>query len=736
TTTPWTLPGNTGIMAHPDFDYAYVQTGNETLVMAKELVDKVMQKAKLDKFKIVKTVKGKDLEGVQYEHPLLDLVPAFAAVRNSHRVVLSARYVSIEEGTGLVHTAPGHGAEDFRVGKENGLALICPLNLDGTFTKEAGVWLEGNYAKSADGIIIKRLLERHALLAKESVSHEYPTCWRCSTPLLMLAVKQWFFKVTAFRDQLLAENKKVNWVPAWAKTRFDDWMNNLGDWPVSRQRYWGIPLPIWTCACGNIDVIGSAAELKQKSGLAKDIDFHRPAIDAVKIKCGKCAKPMERVKDVLDVWFDSGVASWASLGFPADRKLKEKLWPSDFQVEGPDQFRGWWNSQMITSYMTFGQAPFKNVLLHGFILDAKGIKMSKSKGNIVSPEEVIKKHGRDVLRFYLLSFPAWEDFYFKWESLKETETVFSILYNCFQFGQTYAPADVAKPQQLLPEDRWILSRLAGVATAGKEALANYHIHLHAKALSDFILNDLSRWYIKLVRERLSPGYAGKDRAGAVYAFRLALQQTCIMLAPLSPFLADHMYRQLFQGQASVHFADWPTPAKPDKGLEQAMALAQQLVEAANALRQEKGVKLRWPLDAIKVEMKDSDAQLLSQVQDAVCFMANCKQLVIGKLPDGKQTAFGKIAIGQPLMEEAILREVIRQVQVLRKGAGLAVTDLIELTLATDVATAAILKKQEKELAKGVNAAKVSFGPVLDKKGALELAGKTVEIGFRTGQHIG
>ncbi|RLI96397.1 MAG: isoleucine--tRNA ligase, partial [Candidatus Aenigmatarchaeota archaeon] len=305
------------------------------------------------------------------------------------------------------------------------------------------------------------------------------------------------------RDKLLEENRKVNWSPGWAGQRFNDWLENLDDWPISRQRYWGIPLPIWECTndgCDAIEVIGSFDELKKRGRLLTEIDFHRPAIDGVKFKCEKCGSDMERVKDVLDVWFDSGVATWASLEYPRKHESFDKIWPSDFQVEGPDQFRGWWNSQMITSYLTFKKAPFKSVMLHGFVLDAKGLKMSKSKGNVVTPEEVVAKHGRDAFRFYLMGSPAWNDFYFNWENMKETSRMFNVLWNSYAFVRTYGGDKPGSEPKLEKEDKWIISRMNSFIKEGAEKCRSYEMHDFVRDAYDFILNDFSRWYIKIIRD--------------------------------------------------------------------------------------------------------------------------------------------------------------------------------------------------------------------------------------------
>ena len=731
TTTPWTLPANTGVMAHPDFDYAFVRVDmtGETLIVAKELAARFMTDVmETGNYKIAKTVKGKQLEGLGYEHPLKDLVPALQNLENGHRVVLSSRFVNLDAGTGLVHTAPGHGTEDWQVGREKGLPIISPVNMDGTFTAEAGKWLEGKYTKDMDHVIIEKLSERGVLVGTEETSHEYPMCWRCQTPLLFLNVPQWFFKVREIRQKLLDENSNVKWIPKWAGQRFNDWLENLDDWPISRQRYWGIPLPIWECKnenCKSIDVIGSYEELKKKAGLAAEMDFHRPAIDSVGWKCAKCGGRMERVKDVLDVWFDSGVCTWASLGYPRNQEDFNAMWPSDFQVEGPDQFRGWWNSEMITSYLTFKKAPFRNILLHGFVLDAKGMKMSKSKGNVVTPEEVVAKYGRDAFRFYLLSSPVWNDFYFNWENVREVSRMFNVLWNSYQFVKTYGGKKPKKaPSNLEKEDAWIISRINSLILLGKDKGSQYEIHDFVNELRSFILDDFSRWYIKIIRDRVSPWHEGADKAAAQYAMHYAMERTLKMLAPITPFIADAIWEDMY-GSKSVHFEKWPGPDanSVDGKLEKNMVTAKVIFEAATAKRQDAGIKLRWPLSEITVAGDSETMVAARSLKHVLCSLVNVDDI---KVKRGRELS---ITLGKVLKDEALLRELVRRTQELRKQSGLMVHDQIALVLETDNDTESILRRQEKDLLKGTGAKSASFGIAKEIRGELGFEGRNIKIGF-------
>jgi isoleucyl-tRNA synthetase len=740
TTTPWTLPANTGIMVHPTYDYAFVKVGRERLVIAKDLVDTVMAKAKITGYSVTDVVKGKALEGKEYDHPLRDLVTALQKLKGAHRVVTSSRYVTLEDGTGLVHTAPGHGMEDYHVGQKEGLPALSPVEEDGTFTKAAGPWLYGKFARASNGVIIEKLSDHKALFKKEDVTHDYPVCWRCEEPLLQISIPQWFFKVSTIRDKLIEQNSKVVWTPKWASDRFKDWLQNLGDWPISRQRYWGIPLPIWECGCGHVEVIGSFEELKLKSGLKSEIDFHRPAIDAVTMKCPKCGKAIKRVPDVLDVWFDSGVGTWASLNYPRQKEPFASIWPSEFQTEGPDQFRGWWNSEMITSVITFDKAPFKNIMLHGFVLDAKGSKMSKSKGNAVSPDDVIKKYGRDILRYYLLNSAPWDDFYFNWENVGEVNKLFQVFWNVAQFIKTYANDEdiikaVEKGEQasvLSAEDRWIISRVNSLAAREKE-VKQYKIHMFVQDLNDFILSDFSRWYIKVIRNRVSPWHSGSDKPLAQYTLLYVMNRILRMMAPITPFLADYMYRELFTSAESVHLCTWPAPESAfiNEQLEKEMKVARDIVEGINAMRQEKKMRLKWPLADVTIAAKDKSAEgAVKSLAGIIQFMGNVKEVKTGKAQDMIDFPFGSLALGPVLKDEALVRELIRFIQVLRKKEHLKVGDHIKLWVDSDGATLEIIRQRLEEVSKGVGASEINLGPVKNQKGTIAFEDKSISVGFK------
>jgi len=740
TTTPWTIPSNTGIMVKPDADYVKTKVGDEVLIMAKQLLETVMGKLKISDYEVVETLKGKDLEGVRYEHPLKELFPFMKNLKNAHRVVLSDQFVTLEDGTGLVHTAPGHGQEDYKVGKETGLPAVSPLKLNGRFDETCGKYA-GVFAKDADKMMIQELKEKNALLHEEKVTHDYPLCWRCESPLLMMAIPQWFFKVTKIRQKLIEENKKINWVPDWAGQRFHNWLESLGDWPISRQRYWGIPLPIWICEkCGEIAVIGSIKELPKKLK-----DLHRPFIDEVTLKCKRCKGVMRRVEDVLDVWFDSGVSSWAPLGYPSDEKLFKKLWPVDFILEGVDQIRGWWNSSIITSVISFDRSPFKNILFHGFVLDAHGNKMAKSKGNVVNPEDVIKKHGRDVLRFYFLNGAPWDDYYFEWKDADEMAKSFVVVRNTFNFVKTYV-TKVGKPKGLKAEDKWILSKLNSLVDNCTQYNNSFNVHKSSKEILDFILNDFSRWYIKIIRDRVWPTYEGKDKLSAFYTLFTVTRTLNLLLAPICPFLAEdvfqNMIKPLKKDVESVHLLDWPKVEKKliNKKLEEEMEVVKNIVESCQAARQKANLKLKWPVRNVLVVSKEKNvASAVKDLNEVLLNMCNCKKIKIAEeAPVEKfseaEFGFGKVLVekdmDEELVEESMFRELVREIQGLRKKNGFNVKQSIVLTLDSDEATKKILKKFEKDLRKEVGAKKVGICELKGKfSGSLTFREKKIEIKF-------
>lgn len=653
TTTPWTLPADVAVCVHPDYPYARVAVGDDVYIMAEDLVADVMGKLGISNYRIIGSVKGKELEGLQYEHPLLEEVPKQQEFTQHHKVIVG-EHVTLEEGTGCVHTAPGHGEEDFVIGLKYKLPVFSPVGPDGRFTTDAGRY-SGLFVKEADKVILFDLQEKGLLLKKEEITHSYPYCWRCHTPLLFRATPQWFLKISEIKPRILEKNgARVNWTPEWVAARYVNGVESVGDWCISRQRYWGIPLPIWKCRnCGNLVVIGSLQELtKASSASLAEIDLHRPQVDEVVMSCQKCKGEMRRVPDVLDVWFDSGICSWASLGYPKQGELFKKIWPADFITEGEDQVTKWFYSQQAASVIAFDEVPYKQVLMHGFALDEHGRKMSKSLGNVVEPSEVMEKYSADVLRFYMLSANApWEDLKFSWKSIDVVNRMMNVFWNIYVFATTYMSLDEFNPAKVdmkkirdsfLPEDTWLFSRINSVTRDVTLAFEAFDLHVAARILSTFVLEDLSRWYVRLARARTWVEKDDPAKLSAYIALYQALHNLLRLLAPFMPYVTEIMYSGLVRAiddraPESVHMLPWPAAydASIDAKLERGMSIARAFVDGAAAARQQVNLKLRWPVNKAIVKLASPETKpLLKGLQTLLKSQLNCKELVL--LTPGEQ----------------------------------------------------------------------------------------------------
>ncbi len=693
TTTPWTLPANVAVMVHPKETYVRVKVKDKTYILAKARLEEVAKEVGWKEYEVLGELPGEELVGLRYESPLKEEVPVQGEIE--HRVVPSERFVTMEEGTGLVHSAPGHGREDYIVGKEFGLPVLSPVGIDGVFTEEAGKYA-GMYVKEADKHIIEDLRRKGYLVHEGRIVHSYPICWRCKNPLLFISVDEWFYAVERIKDKLYEENEKVYWYPPWAKERFADWIRNLRDWPVSRQRYWGTPVPIWICeSCGYQEVIGSLEELEEKSG-RKVEDPHRPWIDEVTYPCPKCGGTMRRVPDVLDVWFDSGITTWAVLGYPKNKELFDQYWPADLEIEGVDQIRGWWNSQMITSVIVFDRAPYKRVTMHGFVLDVHGLKMSKSLGNVVTPEEVIEKYSRDVLRFYLLSQPLGEDINFDWEKVKEAYRELNVIWNLHLLlkrfiDQERPDLEAGMTSYQAPEDRWILSRLHSVLGEVHELFEKLQHFKALRLLSNFLVEEVSKTYVKMVRERMKGGRKDPSREAVYQTLYHIMKETIPALAPFIPHMAEVMYQNVLRRylkEESVHLLDYPKPKKHliDGELEEKMKTVLSAAEAVLALRHEAGIRLRWPIRDVWV---DGPSEPFETFKEAFLRYVNAKELRFGKKEDYISREFegGTVYISsrldEELLTEALAREVLRRVQQMRKEMKLVERDRVVAELWAD-----------------------------------------------------
>lgn len=636
TTTPWTLPANVAVAVHPGLSYVRVDAKKdgkrEILWMAEDLVDPVLRRGRYQDFIILEKKQGSELKGLTYRSPLEEQVPLQKEI--AHRVV-TADFVTLEN-SGMVHIAPGHGWDDYVLGCSEGLPILCPVDAQGNFTDDSGM-LSSLYVKDADPVVMRELGDH--LLATETVTHRYGHCWRCKTPIIFRATEQWFLKASEKKEQMLSEVEKVTWYPVWAgSARFHDWIKDARDWCISRQRYWGIPIPIWQCrSCGSQRVIGTLQELREASGAPLN-DPHRPWVDEVTIPC-RCGSTMHRVEDIFDVWFDSAVASWATLRYPSQKDEFDRLWPAAFITEGQDQTRGWFYSQLGASTIAFHRAPYRSVLMHGFALDAEGRKMSKSLGNVVTPEEVISQHGVDVLRLYVLSGNApWDDLRFNWEGVKNVNRAVNILWNVYRFPLPYMILDGFSPgardgkwddsfvrdhfPQMAAEDRWIISRINTVATQVTESVRQCQLHRATRALLSFILEDLSRWYVQLIRPRMWLEGDSPEKQAAYESMYYVMRTLLVLCSPFAPHIAETMFGNLrLPGDPeSVHMLDWVEgdPGLIDESGEVAMTVVRSFDEAQANARQAGKRKLRWPVRECVVVAETPEVAAAIRDLNAIC----------------------------------------------------------------------------------------------------------------------
>ncbi|HEX2098584.1 MAG TPA: isoleucine--tRNA ligase [Rubrobacteraceae bacterium] len=646
TTTPWTLVSNAAVAAHPDVEYATVQINGERLILARELLERVFGE---DDHEILSTQKGRDLEGLKYCRPF-DYVP----VEGSDRVftVVLGDYVTTVEGTGLVHTAPAYGEDDARIGRRYGLPILHPVRPDGTFDKRVGPFA-GVFVKEANPGLVEELKEKGLLFRAESYEHSYPHCWRCGTPLLYYAKKGWYARTTAVLAELLRENEEINWVPEHIKWgRFGDWLRNNVDWALSRERYWGTPLPIWRCEEGHTTVVGSIGELKDRSLGPLPNDLHRPYIDKVEISCKECSKKATRVPEVLDAWFDSGSMPFAQGHYPFEEKEAfGRHFPADFICEGVDQTRGWFYSLLAVSTMLFDRSSYKACLVLGHVLDAEGKKMSKSRGNVVDPWEIFEKQGADALRWalYTATSPGNARRFSEDQVDEAVRKHLLTLWNTYSFFVTYARIDGFDPKEDYVEpkerslmDRWSLGRLQLTTRTVAERLDAYDVTAAGRAVGEFV-DELSNWYVRRSRRRFWKGEDDLDKKAAHSTLYECLVAIAELSAPFTPFIAEALYQNLVvntdrEAPESVHLADWPEVDESlvDEGLTRRMTAARRVVTLGRAARNAAAIKTRQPLrEVIVVSGETAEADKFQEgvesLMEIVLDELNVKELRFGEV---------------------------------------------------------------------------------------------------------
>ena len=623
TTTPWTLPSNIALCVNPEEDYAKVKAADGyTYYMAVALLDTVLGKLGDEEngvkaYEVLETYKGQDLEYKEYE-PLYQCAYDCAAKQNKKAFYVTCdTYVTLTDGTGVVHIAPAFGEDDAKVGRKYDMPFVQLVDEKGEMGKTTP--FAGLFVKKADPEVLKDLDGRGLLFDAPKFEHSYPHCWRCDTPLIYYARESWFIKMTAVKDDLIANNNTINWIPeSIGKGRFGDWLENVQDWGISRNRYWGTPLSIWECECGCQHSIGSIEELKSMSDNCPDeIELHRPYIDNVTIKCPKCGKEMHRVPEVIDCWFDSGSMPFAQYHYPFEnQELFEKHFPADFISEAVDQTRGWFYSLLAISTLIFNKAPYKNVIVLGHVQDENGQKMSKSKGNAVDPFDALEKYGADAIRwyFYINSAP-WLPNRFHGKAVTEGQRKFmGTLWNTYAFFVLYANIDefdatkyTLEYEKLSVMDKWLLSKLNSAIKAVDEDLANYKIPEAAKALQSFV-DDMSNWYVRRSRERFWAKGMEQDKINAYMTLYTALVEICKTAAPMIPFMTEDIYQNLVRSidanaPESIHLCDFPkvNEAHIDKELEENMDRVLKLVVMGRACRNTANIKNRQPIGQMYVK---------------------------------------------------------------------------------------------------------------------------------------
>ena len=608
TTTPWTLIANVAACVNPNEVYVKCHSKGYNFIVAKKLSKKVLG----DDFEIVEEYLGKDLEYMEYEQ----LLPILKANKKGFYITC-ADYVTMEDGTGIVHIAPAFGQDDYEVGIKYDLPILNPVDESGCYTE--GPW-KGRLVvdPELEIEIIKYLAASDKLFKKQKMEHNYPHCWRCNTPLVYYSKPSLYIKVTALKDKIIAANKKVNWYPEFVgEKRFGNWLENLNDWAISRNRYWGTPIPLWRCECGYDLMIGSRKELCEKAieKIDENIELHRPYVDDVHINCPKCGGVMSRVKDVIDCWFDSGSMPFAQYHYPFENKeLWKSQFPADFISEGIDQTRGWFYSLIVISTFLEGCAPYKNVLVNDLILDKYGQKMHKSKGNAVEPFGILKKYGADATRFYMLyASPVWTPLKFDEDGIKEIQSkTFSTLKNTYTFFQMYANADNLDPREFkvsydaLEEiDKWLLSKYNKLVSYVTDSMEEYDLNKVTRAINSFLNEDLSNWYIRRNRRRFWESELTVSKKAVYQTTYEVLIGICKLLAPISPFITEEIYRDL-TGMESVHLAMYPVANKEmyQDEIEKKMDLVRDLISLGRNAREEAKIKVRQPISEVILDGKN------------------------------------------------------------------------------------------------------------------------------------
>ncbi|MBY8982572.1 MAG: isoleucine--tRNA ligase [Candidatus Lokiarchaeota archaeon] len=732
TTTPWTLVANTAIMANPIAEYAkvYIKDLDEYWIISKNSITFFISGQLGYKYKIDKDYCGEELEGMKYIHPLLEEVPyQKELIKESdkvHSILLSEEYVSASEGVGLVHMAPGHGPEDFEVGVKNGLPIFNPVKISGHYNEKAGVFKD-QFVFDSNKEIMDILRKKGTLIDSDEIEHEYAHCWRCKSKLVYRATKQWFFKTESMNSKLLEKNEEIYWVPQWAGNKwFKSWLSTLRDWCISRQRFWGVPLSVWICddkKCGDITVIGSAKELKKIAGECPD-DLHRPWIDEVSWKCEKCNHgTKKRIPDILDVWLDSGSVVWAAQEVYDGKSHYDTWTPADFIIEGKDQIRGWFNSLLCSAMISSDRKNYDACYMHGWVM-RDGEKMSKSLGNFIEPEDLIngtlkdlqrkksysKIKGIETFRFYCIgATQPGRDLNFNVKEYADTYRIINTIWNIYVYANEkfqLAKFDPYKHKydinKMNKTDKWLLSRLHSTIKEITNLSNEYKLPWITEKLRDFIVNDLSRWYIILIRDKIDVYSDDSEKYSIMSLLYDVLYNVLLLLAPVNPMLTEEIYLKMFKEYIksmdleetdSIHLQNWPKIEEKliDTELENQMIFIQQLIEEARALKDENKIRLRWPNKKIVIESQEKIPEV--EFINIIKKMVNVKELEIKESFKPKNnfiktdSKYGTIyldtSVDDDILTERVVNDLIRNIQFSRKINKFKVGEKISLKISSD-----------------------------------------------------
>lgn len=738
TTTPWTLPANVAVAVAPEENYVKVEVNGKKIILGEKRLEKLSQMG--FGYSVIETFKGKKLVGKHYE-PLLDVplqkelakgklgkaqiiiasIPILKERVASKMRVKKAisggdvfeEFVTMSDGTGLVHTAPGHGKTDNMVGLHYGLACVSPVDDQCNLTEESGF---SGFVKKADKEIMSWLEDNGKLFYHEEIMHNYPLCWRCKSPLIFRLSRQLFLSADKVKKIINKENKKVKWLPEFAREKFDNWVENAEDWNISRQRYWGIPIPMWKCENGHEKVVSSGTELEKLTG-KKIEDLH--SVENLTFRCEKCKKEMKKFKGILDVWFDSGIAPWASLGYPAHNKeIFESHFPIGRINEAQDQIRGWFYSLMFCSAAIFGKSPYKEVSMTGWVVDKNGNKMSKSLGNVVDAESAVDSLGADTLRYYFCwDVAPYEIQKFNLDSAKkEMGKVFMILYNLPSLCK------IGKKKETELEDKWILSRLEHMSKIYEEGLEKFELSTALRAISDFIVNDLSRDYIQMTRD--------KDNGQVISE---CLERVILLLAPVSPFITEKIWQTLkekgiVKGE-SVHLSDWPevNSKRIDEKIETEFDYALKIIESGLRARDVEKIGLKWPLASVEIKC---DSEVDDRISEIIMRQLNVKKIDWKKTKDREISVKLDVRMTPELEAEGFSREIARKIQAERKNAGLQKGDWIEIEIKISKKLRKMLEPHLEFLKEKTNIKNITFDDKINESGAVVFTIKDEKIAFK------